>query len=327
MNLKHSILLALLAVMLMSGCKSVLTGNEGNLEFAYPADDRVADFNKPIAVGAKLELEVLEAGNRKAVSLVSALTEDESILKVVSFSGSKLILEGVGTGGTLVSVEANTSTGALGDSVNMLARVPEVMKIANTCVEESSAQYLTGQDIIIPFDFEMSNGQPVIGYGYFPITLEPADGLTHDDTVKDQQWLHFTTGTTAQNVALSNTIDSTSITLELVDVGSVDGAMLQLDSVLPAEVGKKRALYVLPTVGGRPVCQAVTDYSVVSDSPEVCNVTVVTAPDTSDLGVVQEYGWLEIEGLGAGTCNFTVTYLEGAAGAGASSALAVEVMP
>jgi len=327
MKLRHSVLLALLTFVLMPGCKSVLTGNEGNLEFTYPADDRVADFNKPIAVGAKLELEVRDAGSRKAVSLTSASTEDDSVLRVVSFSGSKLILEGVSSGGTLVLVEANTTGGALGDSVNMLARVPEVMKLANTCVTEASAQYLTGQDIIIPYDFEMSNGQPVIGFGYFPITLEPATGMTLDTTSVDQQWFHFTTGATAQNVTLSNSIDSTTLTLELVEVGSVDGGMLQLDSLLPAEVGKKRALYVLPTANGRPICQAQTDYSVVTDSPEVCTVTAIVAPDTADLGVAKEFGWLEVEGLTAGTCNFTVTYTEGAAGVGASSALAVPVNP
>ncbi|PJB49155.1 MAG: hypothetical protein CO108_00760 [Deltaproteobacteria bacterium CG_4_9_14_3_um_filter_63_12] len=327
MKLRHSVLLALLTFVLMPACKSVLTGNEGNLEFTYPADDRVADFNKPIAVGAKLELEVRDAGSRKAVSLTSASTEDDSVLRVVSFSGSKLILEGVSSGGTLVLVEANTTGGALGDSVNMLARVPEVMKLANTCVTEASAQYLTGQDIIIPYDFEMSNGQPVIGFGYFPITLEPATGMTLDTTSVDQQWFHFTTGATAQNVTLSNSIDSTTLTLELVEVGSVDGGMLQLDSLLPAEVGKKRALYVLPTANGRPICQAQTDYSVVTDSPEVCTVTAIVAPDTADLGVAKEFGWLEVEGLTAGTCNFTVTYTEGAAGVGASSALAVPVNP
>jgi len=327
MKLRHSVLLALLTFVLMPACKSVLTGNEGNLEFTYPADDRVADFNKPIAVGAKLELEVRDAGSRKAVSLTSASTEDDSVLRVVSFSGSKLILEGVSSGGTLVLVEANTTGGALGDSVNMLARVPEVMKLANTCVTEASAQYLTGQDIIIPYDFEMSNGQPVIGFGYFPITLEPATGMTLDTTSVDQQWFHFTTGATAQNVTLSNSIDSTTLTLELVEVGSVDGGMLQLDSLLPAEVGKKRAPYVLPTANGRPICQAQTDYSVVTDSPEVCTVTAIVAPDTADLGVAKEFGWLEVEGLTAGTCNFTVTYTEGAAGVGASSALAVPVNP
>ena len=327
MKLRHSVLLALLTFVLMPACKSVLTGNEGNLEFTYPADDRVADFNKPIAVGAKLELEVRDAGSRKAVSLTSASTEDDSVLRVVSFSGSKLILEGVSSGGTLVLVEANTTGGALGDSVNMLARVPEVMKLANTCVTEASAQYLTGQDIIIPYDFEMSNGQPVIGFGYFPIPLEPATGMTLDTTSVDQQWFHFTTGATAQNVTLSNSIDSTTLTLELVEVGSVDGGMLQLDSLLPAEVGKKRALYVLPTANGRPICQAQTDYSVVTDSPEVCTVTAIVAPDTADLGVAKEFGWLEVEGLTAGTCNFTVTYTEGAAGVGASSALAVPVNP
>lgn len=54
------------------GCESTITGNEGNFQFSYPADDRVLDFNKPIAIGARLDVSVRTAGDRTAVTLSAA---------------------------------------------------------------------------------------------------------------------------------------------------------------------------------------------------------------------------------------------------------------
>ncbi len=42
-------LACLLAVTL--GCRSRITGNEGNFQFSYPADDDVVDFFSPHAAG------------------------------------------------------------------------------------------------------------------------------------------------------------------------------------------------------------------------------------------------------------------------------------
>jgi len=333
MNLRRTLVIiapTLLIGAASVGCKSELTGNEGNLLFSYTADDAITDFNKPIAVGARLDLEVREAGTRKSVTIGQASSDKPEVLDVAGISGNTIVLEGKADGNVLVSVDATLQSGtAVSDSVNMNVRTPEILELRHSCEVQTAAaaHYLISDVFWLQYDMKLSNGQPVIGYGYHPITIEPADSVTIDANARDQQWFHFTTGATAQNVTLSNSIDSTTLTLELVEVGSVDGGMLQLDSLLPAEVGKKRALYVLPTANGRPICQAQTDYSVVTDSPEVCTVTAIVAPDTADLGVAKEFGWLEVEGLTAGTCNFTVTYTEGAAGVGASSALAVPVNP
>ncbi|HCF56896.1 MAG TPA: hypothetical protein DFS52_02730, partial [Myxococcales bacterium] len=62
------------AAVAIAGCQSMITGNEGNLEFSYRADDEVRDFNKPIAVGAKLDLEVRTNGTRQTVELLEATT-------------------------------------------------------------------------------------------------------------------------------------------------------------------------------------------------------------------------------------------------------------
>ena len=62
MNRTHLLLTigALLAI--GTGCTSKITGKEGNFQFAYAADDDPLDFNKPIAVGGRLDLRVTQVG-------------------------------------------------------------------------------------------------------------------------------------------------------------------------------------------------------------------------------------------------------------------------
>jgi hypothetical protein len=56
MNRRSTIHLAGAALLLTVACQSTLTGNEGNFQFSYDADDWITDFNKPIAVGAYLDI-------------------------------------------------------------------------------------------------------------------------------------------------------------------------------------------------------------------------------------------------------------------------------
>ncbi len=79
--------LAITGALLVS-CSSLTTGNEGNLTFAYIADEDLLDFNKPIAVGALLDLRVTEVGSQRAVEITSVTSGDTSVLEVVSFEGA-----------------------------------------------------------------------------------------------------------------------------------------------------------------------------------------------------------------------------------------------
>ena len=46
-------------------CTSTITGEEGNLKFSYYSSDDAGNFNKPLAIGAKVE--VVEVGWRMSV--------------------------------------------------------------------------------------------------------------------------------------------------------------------------------------------------------------------------------------------------------------------
>lgn len=313
------------------GCKSKLTGNEGNLTFSYFADDRIRDFNKPIAVGAKLDLEVETSGTpAQPAQVESASSDDTNVLDVVTTSGNTITVEGKGDGNVLLSVSADAggAKGVLTDSVNLNVRVPEVQKLNHTCTDQgaSPGTYIVGQEIWVPYELEMSNGQPVIGYGYYPATPVPAEGLALTNSGKEQQYMKFMTGSAAGAVTLESDIDDTVWSADLIEESAIDGA--ELVTEYSAFVDVRTLYYVLPTTGGKRVCQARTDYSVVSDTPEICTVESLnpTANETSLSSAVNEFGWLAITGSQVGVCQFSITYSAGMAGAGVTTQLSADII-
>ena len=162
-------------------CTSTQTGKAGELEFTYVTDDDVRDFNKAIAVGARLDLEVRESGNapyqERKVTINEATSSDESVLSVVGTSGDVFTVEGTGTGSAELRADATTvdSGEGLVDTIDMRAAIPEVLKLQHSCGDNPSGRvgkYLVDQTILIPFEMELADGQPVIGYGYYPVTAE-----------------------------------------------------------------------------------------------------------------------------------------------------------
>lgn len=322
----HKLAVVALSVLALAACDSTLTGNEGNLVFSYDADDDVFDFNKPIAIGAKLNLKVAEVGTQAAVDVVAAESDDPGIIDVDSFSGDTITLLGVGDGNMLLSVEADGADGTkFTDSVNMNARTPEVLKLSHTCGADGGA-FLTGSAVYIPFDMEMTNGQPVIGYGYYPVTSSDETLIKRDEEFQGQQYMRYDV-LAAGTATLSSDIDDTSLSLVLADEAQIDGIADPIAFVLEdIDVGDTNPFYVLPTVAGTTVCQADATLQVASDTTTICDVRTTNA-DMAAGDALYETGWFEVEGLAAGECQYTVTYPNGASGAGTSAQFTYTIQP
>lgn len=315
-------------LLLLTGCQSSLTGNEGNLLFSYTADDQVGDFNKPVGVGASLEIRVVTAGTAQPVSLKSVVSSDPSVLAVESVSTTSFIVQGVADGTALIEVEADGLDGLVTDSVNLLAAAPEVVKLYHSCDPlVRTAVYQTGAAVLVPFDLEKSNGQAVIGYGLHPVEITPPAGAVLDETSKDQANLHLTLGATAGEVTIASAIDDETLTMNVVEAGAIDGATFNTLSTDGTDVivfeGETRFAHVFPTVGQDRVCQATATMTVISKTPELCLVSVTE--NLEDTTAVNESLWVKIEGVAFGECLFDVTFPDGAAGAGATSELKVSV--
>ncbi|MCO4761338.1 MAG: hypothetical protein KC502_07530 [Myxococcales bacterium] len=314
---------ALMIGLLATGCISKVTGNEGNLTFQYPADDQLLDFNKAIAVGAKLDLVVREVGSSKLVELTGATSSDDKALTVESFQGNKLILKGTGNGTATIEVTAKQADGTtVTDSVNMRARTAEVLKMRHYCTSDTIGHYLASQDVLIPFDLELKDGQPVIGYGFAPVSLEPADGVTFDQTTKAQVHFHVRTSDKPQTVTLSSTIDSTKLKMQIHTQADIDGAMMDSTSD-QALVGLTRFALVRPTIGKIPVCQANAEFTAESTTEDVCTIKALTAKRA---GVDAGWGWIEIKGKKPGKCNFNVSHPKGKDGKGVVTPFSLSIV-
>lgn len=307
------------------GCVSTTTGKEGNLQFSYFTDDNVRDFNKPIAVGARLELKVQESGTGDARDVViqKAVTEGDA-LAVADFSGDRVVIEAKAEGSSEIQVEAKVSrTGdVVTDAVDMMARVPTKHILRHTCAESTATGlYMVGQEIWIPFEFKLDNGTDVIGYGYYPVTHEPASALTMKTGTKDQQYIRYTASATPGDVTIASTIQTSStLKLTLLTEADIDGSKLIVD--VPIESGKTGAAYVLPTRGGTTICQAVADLTVTTVSTETCEVNRIG--DDSELADLinaaanpdRRSGALSVRGIKEGECSFDVTYPKANGGQG-----------
>lgn len=314
---------ALWALGAASGCESTLTGNEGHLLFSYAAVDEISDFNKPIAVGARLDLAVREAGTRADVDLLVARSESAGVLRVVDFSTKgPIILEGAADGTARIAVRAKLKDGtSVDDSVDMQAREPEVLKLRHVCSPDNEAAYFVDTDVLVPFDIELRSGKALIGYGLHPVDVEPAAGVVFDATSKDQENFHVRTSATPGLVTLSSQVDSNTLGMRLVHIGDIDGGGLSpasLDDKVPVNaIGSVR---VLPTVAGQYVCCPQTPMTVVSDTPEICEV----------LGLGESTcvvsGFVTVRGKAEGTCSFRASWAAGGAGAGVEITATVPIV-
>jgi len=316
-------------------CTSNTTGNLGNLEFYYAADDNLGNFNKPIAAGAKLELFVQDAGDGgdRQVTLINATTDDEAVARVASFSGNSMILEGVADGSFQVDVEATVArTGETEeDAVNMLVRVPEVLILGHTCEAHgnNSAYYLKGNEIGIPFDMKMMDGQDVIGYGYYPVELDNTLA-TLVEGQKGQALIRYQLGDETGEVVMTSTIDDTTASIKIAAEEEIGGVRLN-NTERELVLGQTELVFVHPLIDDEEVCQSNAEIMATSATPDVCDVKPgfpelgTDEDDVPDLLETGSTGWVEIASKTAGDCTFDIFYPNADGGNGVSATFTLPV--
>lgn len=317
---------------LAAGCVSSTTGEEGNLSFRYSSPNDARNFNKPIAVGAKLDVRVyaagtVEPGEDDAAEIVSASAGDSAVFTVSNGGGNTIIVEGVGAGSSELLVTATVAGEEVSDRVTMMARVPEVLKLTHLCGDPGRAVgfYLVGQEIDLGFGMELSDGQQMIGYGYYPIDVEPTAGATLKTDSRDQTFVKLTTGAEAGQVTLSSRIDATTMTLNLVEEGAINA--IALEAPVAVAVDEQEIYTLLPSVQGSPVCQARVAFTVTTTTPDICDVTALSDTEFGQAvdALTRKLNWIQIEGKTVGDCAFDVTLPNASGGAGLTTSLQVSV--
>ena len=300
---------------------SRLTGTQGRVTFAYPAVVDIGNFNKPIAPGARLLLKGLEVGQDDEELRILRLTSHApDVLAVVSVGPTSAVLQGVSVGGARLEMQARDRYGReFTDFVDMTVDRPDHAMFEHDCTDGEFAAYPANSEIEIPFGLSKKNGQPVIGYGFYPVRVTPKAALALDRTSDDQGALRFRSTGPRHRVALRSTIDDGILGLALVEPGDVDDFASSLGATI---VGDETFAFFQPRVAGVPLCQSELLIRAKSRTPAICSATARLGEDGED---ENRFSIVRVMGHAFGVCEFEVTYPEANHGAGVSRVLRLPV--
>ncbi len=297
--------LIVFTVALTTGCESRITGKEGLLSFAYTGPGDSADFNRPIAVGARQELRIREAVNHRPVTVVDADTDPTDILEIEEIRERSLILLALSEGRTEIRASAELSDGeVVEDFVDMRARVADRLTLRHSCVDGDRGLYLADTEILIPFGLYAENDERLTGYGLYPITTDPEGVVELSEDHRGQFNLLLTTAEERGTTTVSPEINGDSIEIEIVlreDINSITVVGNQ-----EARVNHSAHLWPELFVDDEKVCQTFLDYSVEVLTPDTCEILSDEPEPGEDDEAGEETlfpaGWVTVEGRSPGEC-------------------------
>lgn len=316
---------ALAAAVVGGGCVATTPGEKGELEFYYQSTD--FDFDKPIAVGATLDLHVREPDSNQAAEVLDATPTAPGILDVAGQRDDVVELEGVAEGEGNVEVEARLPSGdEVRDRLAQPMRTATVdsLELSHHCVEGQEAAYLVDTEAAIGFDMS-AGGEEVIGGDFLPVSggaslrLEPRATLLHT--------VYVQTPSQKTTVTLESEVDDTTATFHVVEEADIDGVVRDLGpSDGSIRVDRQGLVHVAPEGGEHRVCWAVTEgFEASSDTPGICEVAPVEADDVEE-ALDGQPGFVRVTGLEPGTCEMTARFPNGRDGQGASGTFQLEIV-
>lgn len=311
-----------------TACDSRMSGKAGRLSYEFQGPGDVFNFNRPIAVGARLDVRVYEPGQgldeeRKA-TITDATSLDEGVLKVDAFRDNRLTLHAIAPGRAEIATDARLRNGTLvSDAFDMRAETAAKLELSPDCAG-TTPLYLLDHDIRIGFALKTAANEQLVGYGYHPVTAEPASALLLDTAKSDQYHMAFRTGSEPGQATLGSDIDATRQVLRLARPADIDGLALDTALVPAIAVDGSNAVRVYPTIAGDPVCQSQLAREVKSLTPEICQARTFE-DGAAELGLVQERTFVAIEGIAPGTCRFEVTLAQAQQGQGLTESFSVEI--
>lgn len=309
--------LAAIVVLTVAGCLDQQTGAEGVLSFTYDTDDRPADLDFPIAIGAQIDLRVEDPLTGTPLPITQAVADDEGVIAIVAMENGQATLRGIGEGSTTLRVTATLRGESVSDAITISAAAVRQTRLLSGCADaEDRPAYLASSQILIPFELEHGAGAPLIGYGLYPFYVAPASAAMLDVSERSMQYVTVRTGPGHSRATLASTVDQTRLELEIVGEAEIDGASLRLGaSGDEVAIGATRFVLARPIIGDRVLCQGTPALTVLATTPQICRVTAVRELREAD-DVGRTFGWVQVDGLAQGVCGFSVRYPNALGGAG-----------
>jgi hypothetical protein len=211
--------LILAMVGLFAGCDlNRHTGHHGQLVFEFYSDKDTYNFNKPIIEGGYLDLFLYDVGEERPTEVQTAVSLDPDIARIEGHVANLVVVQGLAPGRARIEVRAVDEDGLVRpDTIAVRVDKPQTVRFdeshahvvngASTSIgvhgpydpdeddeadedeAEATVVFQTGARVEIPWTRTSANGEPLVGYGVFPVAVAPAgaakihDRLTEDDSI------------------------------------------------------------------------------------------------------------------------------------------------
>jgi hypothetical protein len=305
----HAALVAALGVAL-SGCYSKATGYNGKLTFAYAAGLQFENFGKPIAPGAKLDLEAFTNGTDENLVITAAVSSRPQVIAIGKVTGNHVVLLGGEPGVADIELTARDGAGnTVTDRMFLHVAKPTAHRLQHACTENADAAYVLGENVNVLHELATSDGRPVIGYAYAPVRVAPEAPLELIGQPQGASMYVYRARAATAQVSIRSTVDDSALTARIVKRGDLKDATLVCDDGCKTIVGQTRYVVAKVTLGETPVCSQNALTKARSLTPEICTVTTKLVYDDAGNDSNREQ-LATITGLKFGVCRYEVSLPE-----------------
>lgn len=293
----------------LSGCYSKATGYNGKFTFAYAAGLQFENFGKPIAPGARLDLEAFANGSEDNLVITAATSSRPGVIAIGKVSSHHIVLIASEPGVADIEVTARDGAGnTLVDTMFLHVEKPTVHGLEHACTKEREAAYVVGEDVHVFHGLATRDRRPVIGYAYAPVRVAPQAALELIPQTQGVDAYTFRVRTANPKVSIRSTVDDSALSLRLVNRGELKDATLDCPNDCRTFEGQSRYVVAHVTLGEMPVCNQNTLTKARSLTPEICSVTA-KLEDEGEANENREQ-LAVLKGLKFGICTYEVTLPE-----------------
>ena len=293
----------------LSGCYSKATGFNGKFTFAYAAGLQFENFGKPIAPGAKLDLEAFANGSEENLVITAATSSRPGVIAIGKVSSRHIVLEAGEPGVADIEITARDGAGnTLVDRMFLHVDKPTVHALQHACTEEREAAYVVGESVHVFHGLATSDRRPVIGYAYAPVRVAPEAALELIPQTQGVDAYTFRARAANPKVSIRSTVDDSALSLRLVKRDELKDATLSCPNDCRTFEGQSRYVVANVTLGETPVCNQTALTKARSLTPDICSVTA-KLEDEGEADENREQ-LAVLKGLKFGICKYEVTLPE-----------------
>ncbi len=304
---------ALVACATLAGCYSRATGYGGKLTFGYASGVEVENFVKPIAPGAKLDVVAFANGSSERLTITAATSSRPDVVEIDAVRDKVVVLRAREQGLAEIEITAQDAGGATRvDKMFFHVAKPAKHGLEHGCTAADEAAYVRGEEVTLFHGMKTDDGRNVVGYGYAPLTIEPAGILELVDQPQSFP-LYAYKAKRAGSVSVRSTIDGEALTVRIVEPGEPSKASLDYsDRMLEGHDAWVVAHVRLEDV---ELCSQNALTKARSLTPEICTVTARLDDDPNG-GDSNRAQLAIITAKKFGVCKFELTLPELAGGKG-----------